>query len=855
MKPDSQPGWAKPIALGGALLLFLVLLDCRFAGVPAPGRFFNPFSGFWRNAESGKHKDGKLTAPGLHETVSVVFDTRQVPHIFAQNPHDLFFAQGYVTARDRLWQMEIQTMAAAGRLAEFMGPRLIEHDLFQRRLGILRAADQSLDMAKKDPETWLALQAYADGVNAWIVGLDPDDYPLEYKLIQYKPGHWSPLNTLLLIKHMQWTLSAMSDDLPLTNTMAKLGPDFTARFFPQRRSDVPPVIPPGTAWDGIPPVPERTAGERDSILRPNLFPSFTGIPDSSRPPSDSLRSDSAARAPGLPAARPGSPAAQPPLPALPKSPTPGNGSNNFVVSGSRTQAGFPILANDPHLDLGLPSIWYEIQLSAPGISVYGVSMPGGPAVIAGFNRKIAWGMTNGNDDVFDWYRTTFKDSTLAEYEYGGQWRPTRRVVEAVKVRGGPTVLDTVFHTHQGPIVLKSQERPWNRNQPALHALRWLALEPSNEMLGFLRIMKAGSLNEFSDALEPFHCPSQNFAFASVSGDIAMFHHGRFPRKWKGQGRFTLDGSEPGNDWSGWQPRSAEPAARNPAQGWLFSANQSPADSTYPYYLGSGFADNQRAKRLGQLLADADSLTPERAFGIMLDDYDLHAAEVLPVLLDRIAKATLSPDDSAARRELAAWDYRHGAHDKAPAVFDKWWRLLYRSVWQDEFGGDSVRYQWPGKDRTRRMFLEEPDAEWFDDISTSARENLGFLATRTFREACALVRDGKGRRDWSAYRPVNIRHLARVQGLGSPDLSSGGCADCVNALKGTHGPSWRMVVALDKQPWGYGIYPGGQSGNPGSPHYGEFIADWAAGRYYKLTFLDGPGAQAGETSYRLNLRGD
>lgn len=861
MNPESFPGWAKPAALGGALLLLLVLLDCRFAGTPSPGRFFNPFSGFWRNAESGKHKDGKLTAPGLHETVSVVFDKRQVPHIFAQNEHDLFFAQGYVTARDRLWQMEIQTQAAAGRLAEIMGPSRIEHDLFQRRLGIPRAAEQALETAKKDPETWLALQAYADGVNAWIADLDPDDYPLEYKLIQYKPAHWSPLNTLLLIKHMQWTLSAMSDDLPLTNTMAKLGRDFTARYFPQQRPDVPPVIPPGTLWDVGPPAPGLSAKEPDSDPRPNLFPAFTGIPDTSRAAPDSLRADTARRAPEPPDAKSVSPeakrefpAAKPPLPALPKTPTPGNGSNNFVISGSRTQGGYPILANDPHLDLGLPSIWYEIQLSSPGIGVYGVSMPGAPAVVIGFNRKIAWGLTNGNDDVFDWYRTTFKDTTLAEYEYGGQWKPTRSVVEAIKVRGGPTVLDTVLYTHQGPIVLKSQERPWNRNQPALHALRWLALEPSNEVLGFLRIMKSGSLEEFSAALEPFHCPSQNFAFASVSGDIAMFHHGRFPRKWKGQGRFTLDGSEPGNDWSGWLPRIAEPVARNPAQGWLFSANQSPTDSTYPYYLGSGFADNQRSKRLGQLLADSDSLTPESAFGIMMDDYDLHAAEALPALLDRIAKAPLSPDDSAARKELSQWDYRHGAHDKAPAVFDKWWGLLYRSIWQDEFGADQKRYQWPNKDRTRRMILEEPDAEWFDDITTSARENLAFLAARSFREACAQLRDGKERRDWSAHRPVRISHLARIEAFGSPDLATGGCADCVNAIKGAHGPSWRMVVALDRKPWGYGIYPGGQSGNPGSPHYGEFISDWAAGRYYKLDFLEGPGAQAGETSYRLNLRG-
>jgi penicillin amidase len=862
MNPKTPRGWIKPVATAAGLLALLILLDARMGPMPAAGGFFNPFSGFWANAEGGHPRDLRLQAPGLDETVTIVFDKRQVPHIFAQNSHDLFFAQGYVTARDRLWQMEIQTWSAAGRLAEILGPKLIDHDLFQRRLGIPLAAGQALELAKKDPEAWLALQAYADGVNAWIAGLDPEDYPLEYKLLEYAPSHWSPLNTMLLIKHMQWTLSAMPDDLPMTNTLAKLGRDFTARYYPQRRADVPPVIPPGTLWGAGtadsgtgasgPPLGLSVGPVRPSFLLPGSDTAqAAAAPATPRPVRSPVDT-----APVPPKAAPASPARDAkPLPVPLKSPTPGNGSNNFVVAGSRSLGGYPLLANDPHLDLGLPSIWYEVQLSSPGISVYGVSMPGAPAVTIGFNHKIAWGLTNGNDDVFDWYRITFKDSTLGEYLHGGHWKPTRKVVEAIKVRDGETLLDTVFYTHQGPLVLKSQEQPWTRNTPALHALRWLALEPSDEVLAFVRMMKSRNLEDFSAALEPFQSPSQNFAFASIYGDIAMFHHGRFPRKWNGQGRFTMDGSEPGNDWSGWQPRAADPSARNPAQGWLFSANQSPADSTYPNYLGSGFADGQRAKRLGQLLSDADSLTPESAFGILMDDYDLHAAEVLPLLLDRIARLPLAKPDSAARKELAAWDFHHAPGQRAPALFDRWWKLLYRSVWIDEFGGDSIHYQWPNKDRTRRMIQEEPDADWFDDITTSARETLGTLAARSFREACAQVREADGRsRPWSAHRPVRIRHLARIDAFGSAPIATGGCADCVNALKATHGPSWRMVVALEGKPWGYGIYPGGQSGNPGSPHYGEFIADWAAGRYYKLSFFDGPGSQAGESSYRMSLRG-
>src|SRR4051812_29701997 len=225
MNPKSTPGWIRPVLLGGVLVLVLILLDSRFGQLPPLARFFNPFSGFWLNAESDHPKDAQLRAPGLLETVTVVFDKRQVPHIFAQNAHDLYFAQGYVTARDRLWQMEIQSLAAAGKLAEVLGPDLIEHDRFQHRLGIPQAAARSLEMMLRDEETGLAVRAYADGVNAWIAGLDPEDYPVEYKLLDYAPGKWSALYTALMLKNMQWTLSGGGNDVPMSNTLAKLGRD------------------------------------------------------------------------------------------------------------------------------------------------------------------------------------------------------------------------------------------------------------------------------------------------------------------------------------------------------------------------------------------------------------------------------------------------------------------------------------------------------------------------------------------------------------------------------------------------------------------------------------------------------
>jgi penicillin G amidase len=830
MEERPIPGWIKPFILTGFLFLALYLGSIRLGPLPPMGKFANPFSGFWRNADNNQVKDRELQLSGLHEPVTVVYDKRGVPHIFAQNSHDLFMAQGYITARDRLWQMEIHARASAGRLAEILGPALLEKDRFQRRLGIPQAANADLELIKKNADSWEAVSAYASGVNVYIQSLSKSQYPLEYKLLDYAPESWSPLNSALIIKNMQWLLSGGGEDLPLTNTLNKFGVEFLHKFYPLLVGKIEPVIPAGTPWDFL--TPRAPFPIIDSALKYPLFPE---LPVPSMLPNEA------------------------PLPVPEIQPDPGNGSNNFVLAGFKTKSGSPILANDPHLDLSLPSLWYEVQLSAPGISVYGVSLPGTPTAMIGFNRKISWGLTNGHDDVYDWYRVAFRDSTLTEYMHAGQWKPVRKDIQTLQIRGAETIYDTVIFTHHGPLVLKSQERPLNRNSPSMHVLHWAALEPSDELQAFLKIMKSSDIAEFTSALQSFHCPSQNFAFASVNGDIGMFHHGKFPRKWSGQGRFIMDGSDPGNDWSGWIPESDLPKIKNPTRGWLFSANQAPTDSTYPYYLGSDFYDDNRVQRLGQLLAQVDSVTDKQAFEIMLDDQDLIAAEILPTLIKGLGKSPLSPTDSAAIELLTKWDYSHGPLLVAPALYDRWWRLLYRSVWIDEFGRDSLRYEWPSKDRTYQLMVDEPTSEWFDDITTPAKENLNFLIARSFRQACASLRkdsqpeqNAPQWKNWSEYRPVQIRHMAHIDAFGSLDISTSGCINCINAQKTFHGPSWRMVVTMDKVPHAIGIYPGGQSGNPGSPHYDEFISDWASGHFYELNFLTEPGGPM--IIYNLQLRG-
>ncbi len=757
----------------------------------------NPFSGIWRNAPPVKERSEFFFFSGLSDTVRVVYDTRAVPHIFARNDADLFFAQGFVTARDRLWQMEFQALAAAGRLSEVVGPSALDHDVGKRRQGMPQAASGALEVMRRDPETMTVLNSFSAGVNAYIASLTPSTRPLEYKLLDYRPEDWSPLKTVLLIKHMQWTLSTDVDEVRRTNTLAKFGPGFMEKYFPRYPSPFAPVVP-----------------AADSIVEPLQVNS----------PTKPFR-------PGLVGPIAGS------------WPVEGNGSNAFAVAGAKTRTGRPFLANDPHLTLALPSLWYEVQLVSPTLNVYGVSLAGAPAVLIGFNRSLAWGLTNGQSDVFDWYQIRFKDSTLSEYFHGGEWKPTTAVVESVFVRRGKPTADTVVFTHHGPIVQKSSERP--RYGPAPdHAMRWLGHDPSDEMKAILTLNRARDWGEALEALELFQCPAQNFLVIDSAGNIGVRHQGNFPLRWNGQGRYISDGSDTLYEWQAWIPPHHLPTALNPAAGFLVSANQNPVDSAYPYYLGWGFDEAERATRLGEKLADT-SITWgwDEMAGLLQDDYSLHASHLLPEMLRRLDTLGLSENDRLMSRELAAWDFRYRAESVAASLFDQWWRRMFRAIWADEYGSDSSRYQYPTRSRTRKMIFEDPHASWFDDIHTPETESLDDLIRKTFIETGRDMFRRFGRMgeawNWGAYRPVEIRHLARIPGLGSGKLPADGCAECVNKMQTHHGPTWRMVVTLGDKPRALGIYPGGQSGHPGSPHYLDFLQTWKQGEMHELLFWSGP----------------
>ncbi|NTV82239.1 MAG: penicillin acylase family protein, partial [Candidatus Aminicenantes bacterium] len=500
---------------------------------------------------------------------------------------------------------------------------------------------------------------------------------------------------------------------------------------------------------------------------------------------------------------------------------PGAGSNNWAVSGRLTANGSPILCNDMHLELSLPAVWYEVQLAAPGVNVRGVAFPAAPLVIAGYNEDIAWGFTNGTDDVLDWYAITFRDDSRAEYPYGGEWRKTFVREERIKVRGGETVVDRVVHTHHGPIVRWPEEPPFpNMSVPPGAALRWLAHDPSNEFRALYALNRARGYADYVEALENWDCPAQNIVYADRTGTIALWHGGKFPLRWRGQGRFLLDGADPADDWRGWVPRGHVPHVKDPERGFVSSANQMPAGAGYPYYLGWDYAAFERGARINEVLAGARGVTPEDMVRMQADVLDVRARAVQPRLIEILQGVAATEAERRCFEELKAWNLEARAALIAPTVFRELWNELNRLTWDDEKAGLMEGMPRPASQVMVDQILNHADGRFFDLKDTGENiETLRDVAGQAFRSAVANLEKrlgpfGEAWR-WGKVKGTQLRHLARIPGYGREKVAADGAGQVINAIDAVWAPSWRMVVELGGEVRAWGNYPGGQSGNPGS----------------------------------------
>lgn len=778
----------------------VIVLNSKLGDIPPMGKFLDPFHGFWKNAEKrNPAAEKELQLEGLKGNVEIRFDDQMIPHIFAEDDYDMFFAQGYVTAKDRLWQMDFQTRFASGRLSEVIGGKAIDLDKYQRRMGMVYGAENMIKAMQKDPQMMTVMNAYADGINAYINSLDPEDYPIEFKILNYKPEKWEVINSALLLKLMSATLSGGSNEFYMSNILNEYGPEIVKNLFPDYPYREDPIIPKGTKWNFTPvEIPQQ----------PTLL---------TRTGSENI---------------------------ITKQKVEGIGSNNWAVSGSKSASGFPLLANDPHLELSLPSIWYQIQLASNDANVYGVSLPGSPGVIIGFNKNVAWGVTNVDADVLDWYKIQFRDNSKKEYWYNNSWNKVTRRIETIGIRGAEAVTDTVYYTHHGPVVYLDGQKPGSfakvNNIPEGHALRWVAHDPSNEFRAIYLLNRSKNYDDYRNAITYFSAPAQNFIFASAEDDISITPNGYLPLKYKNQGKFILDGSLPANDWYGRIPAAQNPTVKNPDRGFVSSANQFSTDQTYPYYINWEFADYERGHRINNRLTAMTKVSVDSMRNLQNDNYSILAENIRLNLLASVNQEKLNASQKEAFHLVNNWNNYYNAGETGASIFEIWRKLLEKNVWEDEFTKQKAPMRFPSRDRLVEMLLNEPGARWFDNVNTRQKETKNDMVQLSFIAAVDSLQRKYGpisdEWKWGNVKHSHVPHLAKIAGFGSRLINNGGSKSSINAMSETNGPSWRMVVALGKDVKGYGVFPGGESGNPGSFYYDDMIDTWSNGKLNELLFL-------------------
>ncbi len=769
-------------------IAWVMLLNHPLGTVPAVGKLLDPVNGFWANAEPVKDVAGQFHNPVTGTTIT--FDERLVPHVHAANDEALYMAQGYLHAYYRLWQMDMQTRAAAGRISEVIGDKALDFDRKQRRKGMVWAAESSLKAMEADPLTKKTLDAYTKGVNLYISGLTFKSFPLEYKLMGFEPEPWTNLKCALLLKYMADDLTGSVDDIAMTYLKDALPAAELDDLFPDKIKDSRPVIPAGTAFAPaslpVPPVPSGELFAR--------FDTATVKKDMAKKTAANFKSAS------------------------------GIGSNNWAISSKMATNGSAILCNDPHLGLNLPSIWYELQLMAPGINCYGVSIPGAPGIIIGFNDSISWGFTNNYRDVKDYYEIKTTDPRL--YIFDNKEIPFNERHEAIVIKGKEQpFIDTIRFTIHGP-VLYDEHFPEPSGSGKILAMTWMAHRPTNELLSVYLYNRARNYDEFVKGIQHFECPAQNFIYADRLGNIAIWGQGRFINKWKDQGKYVMRGDISATLWGDTIPMNENPHVFNPAQGYLASANQSVTDNTYPYWYNGDFSEF-RSWEINHFLSDSTKKGVEGMMHLQNSNWSYLSQQVKTIIAYAGNPAGFS----------ATWNGELSPEDKTATLFQIVWYNLYKNIWQDDFRNFPDKL-YPSAERTMQLLVSDSASKYYDDITTPQREGLKEMLQLSYKQAedSLKVLEKAGGTEWYKVKNTSVMHLAKLPAFSYEHLKTGGWGNTINAMKKDHGPSWRMIVEMNADKIrAYGVYPGGQSGNPGSKYYATFLDYWVEGKYYTLQF--------------------
>ncbi len=819
------------------IVIGLVLAVALLAGAAAAA--FRPY--MRRVAQkSFPQTEGTLQLPGLTAPVDVFRDQYGVPNIYAQNQHDLFFAQGYVHAQERFWQMDFWRHVGAGRLSEMFGESQVDTDIFLRTLGWRRVAEQEWDAMS--PEKRAIFEAYTQGVNAYLASRSGAELSLEYAVLglltpDYAPEPWTPADSLTWGKAMAWDLRGnLNQEIERAVLSKTLSPQQLADLYPPYDFQRQPVIVPNPVLNGV----SETGGAGN------------GIPAQAAPLLDALTPRLAA------------------LDSLVGPSGDGIGSNSWVVSGDLSATGMPLLANDPHLGIQMPSIWFEVGLHCEERSadcpfdVSGFSFAGVPGVVIGHNNRVAWGFTNTGPDVIDLFIEKINSQNPNQYEYNGQWVDMDIVQETIHVAGGQPQEITVRYTRHGPIIsdaygpLKDNPNPTAtpfRQRAGIDlpehyaiAMRWTALEPSCVFCAILGLDTAQNFDQFRQAAAEFAVPAQNLLYADVDGNIGYQMPGRIPIRKNGDGRMPVPGWTDEYEWQGYIPFEELPYAFNPDEGFIVTANNPVVGPEYPYLITTDFTYGYRAERIVSLLQNAPGPIDSAYYQKMqMDNYSGNAAFLAPLVL---SAAPDTPAFETARQLWTDWDYQQNADSPAAALFEAFWNHLLARTFHD----DLPEAYWPSGGarwwETVRRLTEQPDSPWWDDRSTPEVETRDQMFAAALEDAVQELRGALGKDPaqwrWGDLHTATFRNgtlgksgIGPIEGLfNRGPFPVGGGKAIVNATgwTATDGyevdwlPSMRMIVDLSNLDASLDIHTTGESGHAFHPNYIDMAPMWAAGEY-------------------------
>ncbi|MBK7488643.1 MAG: penicillin acylase family protein [Bacteroidales bacterium] len=742
--------------------------------------------------------NGEKSLSALTAEVKVIRDERGVSHIYASNEHDLYFMTGYITAQERLWQMDMVRHATQGRLSELFKRDMFETDIFLRALGMQEKSRMVLE--KEDPEILATLQAYADGVNAWITGCGKK-LPPEFRVLGYEPEPWTMVDITNIIGFIGWDLASsnLSNEISNYKLGMKLGAEKAAELIAD--------------WNLV-----------DEVV----FPDFR---------LDDKLTDKALKA----------------VSSMEKLEELGivtlSGSNNWAVSGSRSETGKPILSNDMHLGFNVPGFWLQVHQVIPGkLNVTGVLFPGEPFIIAGHNDRIAWGMTNLGVDDIDLFVETV-DSTGNNYLYNGEWLPFRDVEHTLKMTDDSSQTRVLRYTHHGPVISGMQ----NIDDVVL-SMCWSGYDYSDEIKAVYLLNRAGNWDEFRTALSHFKSISQNFAYADVDGNIGLNTGGGVPVR-KGTGLLPRRGDTDEYEWKGYVPFELLPSSFNPEEGFISSANQRTVDSSYPFFISGEFSMPYRIMRIREMAGEKQVLGIEDFKRMITDNHSAYAKMLTPVIL-KGAEALSDPGETERKaiEELRGWNYAMDASLVAPTLFEfirmeMAYQLLGDEL--DELYGAALGRQHDFY--LYRLMKEGPDG-WVDNVNTPEEESLETIIARSISAALDTLTARYGEYgeqwQWGRIHTITLEHpmggvkiLDRVLKLNSDTYGVGGSYHTVEPyafrdnFRAHHGASERHIFNTADWDESLTVIPTGTSGIPGSPFYLSQTETYINNGFYSEPFSD------------------